>query len=843
MTVAPHRSASIDPEGRPRPSGEPEARSPQRAHCDLCLSPIHEGRAERFVHGAPFAFCCPGCAQVFEILGPEEATRQGPRFKGGEGEAELPPGPYNEVWLKVEGIACGSCAPLIEGLLQSRAGVVKAVVEPVSEVVQVLFAPSLVRKDELGPHLAKFGFGAKELQHADDDAPDLHGAIRLVLAIVLGANAMMNAMVMYAAFAHDVGRNWLSELVFMERIYEPNPIPDDIRGVFTYVTGLSALPVLLYCGWPILVSGWRRVRLGSPNTDSLVGFGALMAFCVSLYTMLVLKSHHVYFDTASMLVSLLVIGRALERGSKRKAQRAVQGLLHLGAKGAELWKDGAWIEVPLAQIQAGDRLRVKTGERLPVDGRVLVGMGWLDTSSLTGEPRPMAVAPGQDVLAGTLLQDGTLELEARQVGESTLLAQVVQRVRQTLSAKPPLQLLADKIAAVFMPTVLALALLAGLLAFAKQATSTQALMAGVAVLVVACPCALGLATPMVLIQAVGECARRGILLKGGEVLEAAPKVKAVVFDKTGTLTTGKLELLGLRLNGIDEHRAFAWAAALEEISTHPLAERLFREGMTRLQALGESLPPVTDRRVKAGLGVEGTFEGQALRIGRPSWLRDEGVDVPVTWLSGDGLDGSLVLLAHGTTALALFALGDQVRPEAAQAIRALKALKVEPWLLSGDRLEACLKVAAQVGIEARCVLGGALPQEKADHLARIQSTVGPAAMVGDGINDAVALSQADLGIALGSGASVALESAGLVLVHRDLRRIPTFLGLGRLAVSRIRQNLLWAFGYNLALIPMALAGHVHPILAATAMMASSLSVVLNSGRTLSLAGHRRDLET
>ncbi|HJV89915.1 MAG TPA: cation-translocating P-type ATPase [Holophagaceae bacterium] len=813
-----------------------------KAHCDLCLSAIHEGRTERLVHGANFAFCCPGCAQVFEILGPEEAAKQGPRFKGGEGTAELPPGPYNEVWLKVEGIACGSCAPLVEGLLQSRPGVVKAVVEPVSEVAQVLFAPSVVRKDELGPHLAKYGFGAKELQHADDDAPDLHAAIRLVLAIVLGANAMMNAMVMYAAFAHDIGRSWFSELFFMERVYEPNPIPDDIRGIFTWVTGISALPVLLYCGWPILVSGWRRVRLGSPNTDSLVGFGAVMAFFVSLYTMLVLKSHHVYFDTASMLVSLLVIGRALEKGSKRKAQRAVQGLLHLSTKGAEKWVDGAWQEVPQTLVQPGDRLRVKTGERIPVDGRVLTGEGWLDTSSLTGEPRPLAVAAGQDVLAGTLLQDGTLELEARAVGEATLLAQVVQRVRQTLSAKPPLQLLADRIAAVFMPTVLALALLAGLLAFAKQATPSQALMAGVAVLVVACPCALGLATPMVLIQAVGECARRGILLKGGEVLEAAPKVKALVFDKTGTLTTGKLELLGLRLRGLDAHRAFALAAALEEVSTHPLAERLFREGMTRLQERGEPLPEVGDRRVRTGLGVEGTLEGQPLRIGRPGWLKHEGVEVPEAWLSGDGLGGSLVILAHGPEALALFALGDQVRPEAARAVKVLKALKVEPWLISGDRLETCLQVAAQVGIEARCVVGGALPQEKADHLARLQAEVGPTAMVGDGINDAVALSQADLGIAMGSGASVALESAGLVLVHRDLRRIPTFLRLGRMAVGRIRQNLFWAFGYNLALIPLALAGHVHPILAATAMMASSLSVVLNSGRKLSLEGRRRDLE-
>ncbi|HEU4950970.1 MAG TPA: heavy metal translocating P-type ATPase [Holophagaceae bacterium] len=832
----------------PQASGEatrrptPDAGSPPKAHCDLCLSTIAEGRTERLVQGERYAFCCPGCAQVFEILGSEEARRLGPGFKRGGGEGELPPGPYLEVWLKVEGIACGSCAPLVEGLLQQREGVVKAVVEPVSETAQVLYAPSRVSKDGLREHLGRYGYGAREVDQLDDDQPGIHEALRLVLAFVLGANAMMNAMVMYAAFARDNGTNWFADLIFEQRIYDPNPMPGTIRNAFTVVTGLTAIPVLLYCGWPILVNGWRRLRLGSPNVDTLVGFGAVMAFVVSLYTALVLHAHHVYFDTASMLVALLVIGRAFEGGAKRKASRAISGLLRLGAKAAEKLVDGTWREVDLGAIRPGDRLRVKLGERIPVDGEVLAGEGWVDASTLTGEPRPVAVTPGGTVLAGSLLTQGTLELRADKVGADTLLSQIVARVRQTLLAKAPLQQLADRIAAGFMPIVLAAALLAGLMAFARHTTGAQALMAGVAVLVVACPCALGIATPMVLLAAVSECAKRGLLLRGGEVLERAPQLKAIVFDKTGTLTTGQLELRGVRLQGMPEDEALALAAALEEVSTHPLAAVLYREGAARARAAGRELPALEDLAVRPGLGVEGRLQGQAVRIGRPAWLQELGVLAPEAWRSGDGLEGSLVMLAVGDRAAALWGLGDAVRADAAVAVRALKRQGVQPWLVSGDRLEACLPVAAAVGIDPACVVGGALPAEKADRLAVLQAQLGPTAMVGDGINDAVALSQSDLGIALGSGASVALESASVVLVHRDLRRIPLFLKVARLSVKRIRQNLFWAFAYNAVLIPLAVAGWVHPILAAGAMMASSLSVILNSGRKLGLEAKRRDLE-
>jgi Cu+-exporting ATPase len=313
-----------------------------------------------------------------------------------------------------------------------------------------------------------------------------------------------------------------------------------------------------------------------------------------------------------------------------------------------------------------------------------------------------------------------------------------------------------------------------------------------------------------------------------------------VLDKTGTLTNGTLDFTGVRSDGLGEDAALALAAALEEISNHPLAERIFREGAGRAQ--GRPLPVVSARVAHPGLGVSGDWEGSKVLIGRPGWLRGQGVAAPEPWWDGDGLEGSLVMLAVQGRAVALWGLGDRIRPEAAQAVRSLQAMGIPCWLVSGDRAETCARVAAQAGIPAERVVAGALPAEKGETLAWIQANVGPVAMVGDGVNDALALSQADLGIAMSSGAGVALESAGVVLVHRDLRRIPVFLALARLAQRRIHQNLGWALVYNAVLIPMALAGYVHPILAATAMMASSVSVVLNSSRRLALEPRPRDLE-
>lgn len=816
----------------------PLGTSPHQMHCDLCLSGLAEGTTERTLMGQSYIFCCPACAQVFSILGPEEARRQGPLLKGGSVQNDLPPGPYNETWIKVDGLVCSACAPLIEGLLQQDPGVVRAVVEPITEVAHIIFSPQRTRQDVLVQRLDHFGFSAQEVSPELTERKSVHEPLRLVLAIVLGANAMMNAMVIYAAYAFDSGQNWLSNLVFMEKIYDPNPIPDGVRGVFTLVSGLTAVPLLIYCGWPIFINGFRRLKLGQPNTDTLVGFGALVAFVVSIYSALVLKTHHVYFDTASMLVSLLIIGRSIEKHSKHKAQRFIQGLLMAETRMTQRWQDDQWMSIATSEVKSGDRLRVIMGERIPVDGVVHDGEGWLDTSTLTGEVLPRPIRRGEEVLAGYFCQEGYVELHATLVGQSTVLATILDRVKKTLASKTDVQLLADRIAAWFFPLVVSLSFATFFLAWAQGYPLTTALMAGISVLVVACPCALGLATPLVLVNSVGESAKRGLLLRSSEVLESAARITHVIFDKTGTLTTGQLHISHSQFVNIDEATAYQLAASLEQLSSHPLAQ-IFLRSFRHHNPEGLLLA-VESWRQEPGQGLEGKIGGQHIHIGRPSWLRSMGMQIDPL-LPTENSYGSQVMLALDHTPCAYWEFTDHIRNDAQEIIRSLKRQGIRVWLLSGDRSEACLWLAKSVGIAPQYVMAELLPHQKQEKILELQQA-GLVAMVGDGINDAIAISQANVGIAMSNGSGVALESAGVILVNRQLKQIPIFLGIARQSLRRVRQNLVWALVYNVALIPLAITGRVHPIFAAAAMMLSSVSVILNSGRSFVVGDPQTNLE-
>jgi Cu+-exporting ATPase len=809
-----------------------------QTHCDLCLSTLAEGTTERTYQGQHYLFCCPACAQVFNILGPDEARRQGPSLKAGSGNSVLPAGPYNEVWIKVDGLVCSACAPLIEGLLQQDPGVVRAMVEPITEVAHIIFSPQLTRQDALTQRLDRFGFSAQEVSPDLQESKSIHEAVRLVLAIVLGANAMMNAMVIYAAYAFDAGQNWLSNLVFMEKIYEPNPIPEGVRGAFTLVSGLTALPLLVYCGWPIFLNGFRRLKLGQPNTDTLVGFGALVAFIVSIYSALILKTHHVYFDTASMLVSLLIIGRSIEKNSKQKAQRFIQGLLMAETKMTQRWQEGEWASILVSEVRGGDRLRVVMGERVPVDGTIHEGEGWIDTSTLTGEVLPRAIQKDQEIFAGYLCQEGYIEMRATLVGQETVLATILDRVKRTLSSKTDVQLLADRLAAWFFPLVVSLSLATFFLAWAQGHELSASLMAGVSVLVVACPCALGLATPLVLVNAVGESAKRGLLLRSSEVLEAAAHINHVIFDKTGTLTTGQLHISYSKFEQIDERKAYQLAASLEQLSTHPLAQ-VFLRSFRHHDQEGLILP-VGSWKQEAGQGLEGMIDGQHIHIGRPSWLKSMGMQIDHLLPSQDSY-GSQVMLALDGTPYAYWEFTDRIREDAKEMIQSLKRKGIQIWLLSGDRSEACLWLAKSVGIPPQRVMAELLPHQKQEKIIELQQ-LGTVAMVGDGINDAIAISQANVGIAMSNGSGVALESAGVILVNRQLKQIPIFMGIAKQSLRRVRQNLVWAMAYNIALIPLAVMGRVHPIFAAAAMMLSSVSVILNSGRGFTFGDPNKNLE-
>ncbi len=809
-----------------------------QTHCDLCLSTLAEGTTERAHLGKHYVFCCPACAQVFNILGPDEARRQGPSLKGGSPKTELPSGPYNETWIKIDGMVCSACTPLVEGILQQDLGVVRAVVEPITEVAHIIFSPKLTQQDLLIARLDRFGFFAEQVSSDSQPKNSVHEAVRLVLAVVLGANAMMNSMVIYAAFAFDAGQNWLSNLVFMEKIYDPNPIPEGVRGTFTLVSGLTALPLLVYCGWPIFLNGYHRLKLGKPNTDTLVGFGALVAFIVSVYSALILKTHHVYFDTASMLVSLLIIGRAIEKNSKQKAQRFIQGLLMAETKMTQRWNGNQWAPILTTKIQKGDQLRIIMGERVPVDGTILDGQGWIDTSTLTGEVLPRAIEKNKDIYAGYLCQEGYIVMQASLVGHETVLATILDRVKRALSDKTDIQLLADRMAAWFFPLIVSLSLVTFFLAWAQGQQLINSLMAGVSVLVVACPCALGLATPLVLVNSVGESAKRGLLLRSSEVLESAAHISHVIFDKTGTLTTGQLHISYSKFEKIDDLRAYQLAASLEQLSTHPLAQTFLRSYRERDQ--GGIIHPIESWKSYAGQGLEGVIDGQLIHIGSPVWLKSMGMQIDSSLSPRDSY-GSQVMLALDGKPCAYWEFTDRIREDAKEMIQSLKEQGVRIWLLSGDRHEACRWLAKIVGIPSQNVLAELLPHQKQEKIIEIQKE-GFVAMVGDGINDAIAISQANVGIAMSNGSGVALESAGIILVNRQLKQIPLFLLIAKQSLRRVRQNLTWAMIYNIALIPLAVTGRVHPIFAAAAMMFSSISVVLNSGRAFSLHSHRSNLE-
>lgn len=810
-----------------------------RVHCDLCLSTINEGRTEKKINSKDYIFCCPACAQVFSILGPEEAQRQGPTFKNLRDSTTIPEGPYNELWIKVGGMVCGSCASLIEGLIHSNPGVVRAVVEPVTEIAHILYAPALSSKDKILGLLKKYGFPSQEFDQSHDESTSVNDAVRLVLSIVLGANAMMNAMVMYAAFVFDRGQNYLSNLIFMEKIYDPNPIPESVRGVFTIVSGLTALPLLAYCGWPILVNGFRRLRLGEPNTDTLVGFGALVAFFVSLYSFLVLRSHHVYFDTASMLVSLLIIGRAVEKSSKRKAQRFIQGLLAASPSHTLVWRSGQWEKIEVNQVMKEERIRVIAGELVPLDGLILEGHGWIETTTLTGEPKPQSVKLGEQILAGYLCREGYVEIQTSCVASETIFSGILNRVKHTLAFKPAIQLLADRLASIFFPILVVLSVVTGLSIYFSGQALVPSLMAAVSVLVVACPCALGLATPMVLIQSVAESAKRGFLLRGSEMLEVGSKIKHVVFDKTGTLTQGKLSIVREEIVSESEETIYGVVGALEQFSSHPLAQSLFVRSVQSQHQHGFEFPEVSSFVATPGLGIEAVIADRNAVLGNMRWLTSRFGVSPFSNI--EDAQGSQVGLVLDQRWVGYWEFQDVIREEAKISIRRLRAMGITPWMISGDHEASCRFVAQQVGIASHCIVSQALPQEKASKIESIQQD-GFVAMVGDGINDAVAISQANLGIAMSNGSGVSLESAGVVLVNQNLKQIALFLQLARQAYRRIRQNLVWAFVYNIALIPIAVFGWVHPILAAAAMMISSISVILNSARRFDLGRPSINLE-
>ncbi|MCB9416200.1 MAG: cadmium-translocating P-type ATPase [Mycolicibacterium sp.] len=566
-------------------------------------------------------------------------------------------------------------------------------------------------------------------------------------------------------------------------------------------------PIVVWGGYPFHKAALNSARHGSSTMDTLVSIGTLAAFLWSVVA--VVTGHgHVYFEVAAAVTVFLLGGRYAEAKAKRSAGAALEALLSLGAKDAIVVRDDAEVRIPVADLRVGDVIVVRPGERVATDGVVVDGVSALDTSAMTGESVPVDVGPGAEVLGGAVNTYGRILVRASKVGADTQLARMARMVADAQSGKASIQRLADRVSAVFVPAVLIIAavtLAAWLLAGAAW---TAAFTAAVAVLIIACPCALGLATPTAILVGTGRGAQLGVLIKEPQVLETVRGIDTVVLDKTGTVTSGAMSVADIE--GADADTVLARAAAVESASEHPVATAIVAAARGR----GLAVSPVTDFVNEPGTGVRGVVDGVTVRVARAS--DDDGrTSVAVSW------DGA----QHGVIRLV-----DAVKPSSPEAIAELKAMGITPVLLTGDNAAVAARVAAEVGIAAHDVIAGVLPSEKADVIKKLQADGRRVAMVGDGVNDSVALATADIGMAIGTGTDAAIEAGDITLVRGDLRTVPTALRLSSRTLRIIKQNLFWAFGYNTAAIPLAALGLLNPMIAGAAMAVSSVLVFANSLR-------------
>ncbi|MFF4432054.1 heavy metal translocating P-type ATPase [Streptomyces sp. NPDC001513] len=746
-------------------------------------------------------------------------------------------GPITAVELSIGGMTCASCAARIEKKLNRMDGV-EATVNYATEKARVSYTGD-VRVADLIATVVKTGYTAEEPPPpapAPAPAEDAAGAQGQAQAEAPdpALSALRQRLLVSAALALPV------ILLSM--------VPALQFDNWQWLSLTLAAPVVVWGGLPFHKAAWTNARHGAATMDTLVSVGTLAAFTWSLWALffghagmpgmrhgfdLTISrtdgSSALYLEVAAGVVGFILLGRYLEARSKRKAGAALKALLELGAKDVTVLRAGREVLIPVGALTAGDRFVVRPGEKIATDGTVVEGSSAVDASMLTGESVPVEVSVGDSVTGATVNASGRLVVEATRVGADTQLARMARMVEEAQNGKAEVQRLADRISGIFVPVVLVLALGTWVSWMLITDDPTAAFTAAVAVLIIACPCALGLATPTALMVGTGRGAQLGILIKGPEVLESTRRVDTVVLDKTGTVTTGRMTLTGVHAaEGVDERELLRLAGSLEHASEHPIARAIATAAAERAGAL----PVPEGFENLAGLGVQGVVDGHAVLVGRERLLADWSIVLPAglaaARAAAEAEGGTAVLVAWDGAARGVLTVADAVKETSAEAVARLRALGLTPVLLTGDNKAVAETVAREVGIDE--VIAEVLPQDKVDVVRRLQAQGRTVAMVGDGVNDAAALAQADLGLAMGTGTDAAIEAGDLTLVRGDLRVAADAIRLSRRTLAIIKGNLFWAFGYNVAALPLAAAGLLNPMIAGAAMAFSSVFVVTNSLR-------------